>query len=335
MKPRNGEASWSARSDAAAVETRDLRRSYGATNALDGLGLTVPRGGVYGILGPNGAGKTTLIRVLATLARPSAGQARVLGFDVRSEADAVRRRIGLTGQFASVDPDLTGDENLVLVGRLVGLSARDAQARSRELLDEFGLTEAAGRLARTFSGGMRRRLDIAGCMVAAPMLLFLDEPTTGLDPRSRREVWGMVRELVANGTTVLLTTQNLDEADHLADRIAVIDHGRLIAEGTPSQLKSMVGAGSLQIRLADEAHVPEAERLLATKLGVTITRGADSTVLDARVADAIHAISALVELRHQAVPLLGYALAQPSLDEVFLSLTGHPADPSTQKEVAT
>jgi ABC-2 type transport system ATP-binding protein len=333
MKPANSQATWSGRSNAAAVDARGLCRSYGATNALDGLDLIVPRGGVYGILGPNGAGKTTLIRILATLVRPSAGQARVLGFDVRTESAAVRRRISLTGQFASVDPDLTGHENLVLVGRLVGLSARNARARSTELLEAFGLSEAAGRLARTFSGGMRRRLDIAASMVASPILLFLDEPTTGLDPRSRREVWGMVTQLVASGTTVLLTTQNLEEADLLADRIAVIDHGRVIAEGTPSQLKTLVGAGSLQIRLADEAHLPEAERLLTAKLGVTVTRGTDATVLDAQVADAGLAISALTEL-DRAVPLAGYALAQPSLDEVFLALTGHPVDPSTPKEVA-
>jgi ABC-2 type transport system ATP-binding protein len=334
METPNGEATWIARSDAPAVETRDLRRSYGATQALDGLDLTVPRGGVYGILGPNGAGKTTLIRVMATLVRPSAGQARVLGFDVRSEGGAVRRRISLTGQFASLDPDLTGDESLVLIGRLVGLSARDARSRARELLEAFGLAEAAGRLARTFSGGMRRRLDIAACVVAAPILLLLDEPTTGLDPRSRRDVWGMVSQLVANGTTVLLTTQNLEEADQLADRIAVIDQGRVIAEGTPSQLKTLVGAGSLQVRIADEELVPEARRLLAAKLGVTVTLGADARMLNAQVADSGHAISALTDLRDRAVPLVGYALAQPSLDEVFLALTGHPVHRSTPKEVA-
>src|SRR5688572_6280170 len=228
-----------------AIETKGLTKSFGETRALDGVDLQIRAGTVYGLMGPNGAGKTTMIRILATLLRPDAGTARVLGHDVVREAAAVREKVSLTGQYASVDEDLTGHENLVLVARLLGLSWRQARARAAELLDAFALTEAAARQVSTYSGGMRRRIDIAASLVAIPQILFLDEPTTGLDPRGRNQVWELVRRIAAEGTTVLLTTQYLDEADRLAERLAVIDHGKVIAEGTSRELKTSVGANAL------------------------------------------------------------------------------------------
>src|SRR5918993_1051166 len=250
-----------------AVEASGLVKTFGDVRAVDGVDLGVRRGSVYGVLGPNGAGKTTTIRVLATLLRPDAGSARVLGHDVVAEADEVRGRISLTGQLASVDDDLTGWENLVLIGRLLGLKRAAAKARAGELLEAFGLEEAAGRLVKNYSGGMRRRLDIAASIVVTPELMFLDEPTTGLDPRSRNLVWDIIRALAGEGTTILLCTQYLEEADQLAEGIAVIDHGRVIAEGTPSQLKASVGSGTLHVRLLDPAQRPEAESVLARELG--------------------------------------------------------------------
>jgi ABC-2 type transport system ATP-binding protein len=237
--------------DGLAVETSALTKVFGKTRAVDGVSLAVPAGCLYGFLGPNGAGKTTTLRILATLLRPDGGTARVFGHDVVREARAVRSSVALTGQFASVDEDLTALENLVLLGRLLGYSWRDARARAGELLAAFGLAEAAARQVLTMSGGMRRRLDIAASLIVPPHLLFLDEPTTGLDPASRRNVWRIVRAIVARGATVLLTTQYLDEADHLADRIAVIDHGRIIAEGTSGQLKSSMGGSAVRVRLAE------------------------------------------------------------------------------------
>ncbi|WP_460369987.1 ATP-binding cassette domain-containing protein, partial [Actinocorallia lasiicapitis] len=241
-----------------AIETAGLVKRFGADRALDGLDLTVPAGSVYGVLGPNGAGKTTAVRVLATLLRADGGTARVFGHDVRAEADAVRARVSLTGQYASVDEDLTGAENLILLARLTGHGKPAARERAERLLDAFGLGDAAGRQVKNYSGGMRRRIDIAASILNTPDLLFLDEPTTGLDPRSRAQVWDIVRIVVAHGTTVLLTTQYLEEADRLAERIAVIDHGRVIAEGTPGELKSSVGAGTVRLRLRDTARRGEA-----------------------------------------------------------------------------
>src|SRR3712207_2113013 len=252
--------------DGLAIRAEALVRRFGDNTAVDGVDLAVPRGMVYGLLGPNGAGKTTTIRMLATLLRPDAGTARVLGHDVVREADAVRSRVSLTGQFASVDEDLTGLENLVLIARLLGYSRKQSRARADELLDAFGLSEAAYRQVKKYSGGMQRRLDIAASIVVTPDLIFLDEPTAGLDPRSRNQVWDIVRALVTEGTTVLLTTQYLDEADQLADRIAVIDHGRVIAEGTPARLKASIGQGALHVRLLDPEHRPAAERVLARVL---------------------------------------------------------------------
>jgi ABC-2 type transport system ATP-binding protein len=309
-----------------ALETAGLVKTFGTTRAVDGVDLAVPPGGVYGFLGPNGAGKTTTIRILATLLRPDAGRARVLGHDVVREADAVRSRIGLTGQMASVDEDLTGRENLVLLGRLLGYSRPQARARATELLDGFGLAEAAGRQVKTYSGGMRRRLDLAASIVVTPDLMFLDEPTTGLDPRSRNQVWDIVRVLVAQGTTVLLTTQYLEEADQLADRIAVIDHGRVIAEGTPGQLKSSAGSGAVHVRLAEAASRPEAARLLEQALGVPVQFEPDPLALSARVDHPDRVAQALAALSASGVPFTDFALGRPSLDEVFLALTGHPAE---------
>jgi daunorubicin resistance ABC transporter ATP-binding subunit len=236
-------------SETAAIEAEGLVKHYGKTKALDGLDLTVPQGTVYGLLGPNGAGKTTCVRVLATLLRADAGQARVLGHDVTAEAAAVRRTIGLTGQYAALDEYLTGRSNLIMIGQLSRLTAKAARRRADELLEQFDLTEAAGRAVKTYSGGMRRRLDLAGSLIGHPAVLFLDEPTTGLDPSARALVWSFIRQLVADGTTLLLTTQYLEEADQLAARIAVIDGGRVIAEGTPSQLKSSIGGQRLLITL--------------------------------------------------------------------------------------
>ena len=230
---------------AGAVVARGLTKRFGATTAVDGVDLTIPGGSVFGLLGPNGAGKTTVVSMLATLIEPDAGQATVLGYDVTAQAHQVRQLIGLTGQYASLDETLSGTENLVLIGRLTGVSRTDARQRAAELLKRFRLTDAAGRAVKTYSGGMRRRLDLAASLVSKPRVLFLDEPTTGLDPRSRNELWDIVRELVAEGVTVLLTTQYLEEADQLADQIAVIDHGRVIAQGTSAELKELTGADTL------------------------------------------------------------------------------------------
>ena len=317
-----------------AIEASGLVKTFGATRALDGIDLAVPAGTVYGLLGPNGAGKTTTIRMLATLLRPDAGEARVLGHDIVAEADAVRGVVSLTGQLASVDEDLTGRENLILLGRLLGLRRGDAKLRAAELLEAFGLAEAASKLVKHYSGGMRRRLDIAASIVVTPQVMFLDEPTTGLDPRSRNQVWDIVRALVAEGTTILLCTQYLDEADQLADRIAVIDHGRVIAEGTPGQLKASVGSGSLHVRLLDPDQRDEAERVLAREFDA-VHLEADPAALSAPCSDGDRAAEALAELARAGIAIADFSLGQPSLDEVFLALTGHTAEDQTQDDGAT
>jgi daunorubicin/doxorubicin transport system ATP-binding protein len=316
-----------------AIETAGLTKLFGGMRAVDGVDLIVPAGAVYGFLGPNGAGKTTTVRMLATLLRPDGGTARVFGHDVVREAELVRSRVSLTGQFASLDEDMTGLENLVLLGRLLGYSWAQARVRARELLEAFGLAEAARRPVKKFSGGMRRRLDIAASIIVTPDLLFLDEPTTGLDPHSRNQVWEIVRTIVAEGTTVLLTTQYLDEADQLADRIAVIDHGKIIAEGTSGQLKESVGAGSVRVRLLDPEQRPQAEQVLSQTLGVPIHLDSDPVAMSARVASASgtraigeNVAHALTELSRAGIAVSDFALGQPSLDEVFLALTGHTTD---------
>lgn len=315
-----------------AIEVEGLRKSFGAQDVLNGINLKVKRGSVYGVLGPNGAGKTTLVSILSTLLRPDAGRVMVFGHDVVREADAVRSRIGLTGQFAAVDEEMSGRENLVLFGRLSGYSGREAKARADELLCAFHLEDAAGRLAGTYSGGMRRRLDIAAAMLTAPELLFLDEPTTGLDPRSRNAVWEIVRVLVEQGTTVLLTTQYLEEADQLASRLAVIDEGNVIAEGTPAELKASVGAGTIQIRLTSPDQRMAAEQILGQVLGKEIRLHADPAVITAAVGDSELAAKALSELSRAGISTLQFSLGQPSLDEVFMTLTGRTASHSTVEE---
>jgi ABC-2 type transport system ATP-binding protein len=314
-----------------AIEAEGLVKVFGDLRAVDGIDLTVQRGTVYGVLGPNGAGKTTTIRMLATLLHPDGGSARVLGHDIVREAAAVRGRMSLTGQFASVDEELTGRENLQLLGRLLGLGTRGATARADELLAAFGLADAADKLVRDYSGGMRRRLDIAASIVVTPDLLFLDEPTTGLDPRSRNQVWDIVRVLVGEGATVLLTTQYLDEADQLAERLAIIDHGRVIAEGTRGDLKASVGAGSLHVRVRDVAQRDDARRVLAESLRGDVTVESDPSALSAVDVDADRAAAALAALASAQIPVAEFALGQPSLDEVFLALTGHPADGTTDE----
>ncbi|RFU21600.1 ATP-binding cassette domain-containing protein [Geodermatophilus marinus] len=307
-----------------AIEATGLVKAFGATRAVDGVDLAVPAGAVYGVLGPNGAGKTTTIRMLATLLRPDAGSACVLGHDVVGEADAVRGAISLTGQLASVDEELTGRENLVLIARLLGLGRAAARARADELLEAFGISGAAGRLVKNYSGGMRRRLDIAASLVVTPPLLFLDEPTTGLDPRSRTQVWEIARALVAEGTTILLCTQYLEEADQLADGLVVIDRGRVIAEGTPGQLRSSAGSGSLHVRLIDPEQRPEAARGLEQAVGPVVLEP-DGAALSAACEDAARAAAGVAELARAGVALADFSLGRPSLDEVFLALTGHLA----------
>ena len=317
-----------------AIEASGLMKSFGSVRAVDGVDLAVRSGSVYGVLGPNGAGKTTTIRMLATLLRPDAGSARVLGHDIVHEADAVRGLVSLTGQLASVDEDLSGRENLILLGRLLGLKRTHAKTRAGELLEAFGLADAAGRLVKHFSGGMRRRLDIAASLVVTPQLMFLDEPTTGLDPRSRNQVWDIIRALVAEGTTILLCTQYLEEADQLAEGIAVIDQGKVIAEGTPAQLKASVGSRALHVRLLDPEQRPEAERVLERELG-SVHLEPDPAALSASCADADRAAEAVAALSRSSVRIGSFSLGQPTLDEVFLALTGHTAEDQTADEPDT
>ncbi len=308
-----------------AIEANGLVKTFGDTRAVDGVDLAVRTGSVYGVLGPNGAGKTTTIRMLATLLRPDGGSARVLGHDIVKEADAVRGLVSLTGQLASVDEDLTGTENLVLLGRLLGVGRTAAKARAEELLEAFDLSESAGKLVKNYSGGMRRRLDIAASIVVTPRLMFLDEPTTGLDPRSRNQVWEIIRALESAGTTILLCTQYLDEADQLAEGIAVIDHGKVIAEGTPAQLKASVGGGALHVRLLDPEQRADAAQRLESELG-TVNLESDPAALTVPCAEPERGAEAMANLSRAGIGIGDFSLGQPSLDEVFLALTGHPAE---------
>jgi len=308
-----------------AIKVRGLRKSFGDVRALDGVDLEALPGTVLGLLGPNGAGKTTAVRVMATLLKPDAGEVCVGGLDAGREATALRERIGLAGQYAAIDENLTGLENLVMVGRLYGMKRAQATARGRELLERFELTDAADRPAKTYSGGMRRRLDLGAALVAKPPILFLDEPTTGLDPRSRLELWTTIEELVAEGTTVLLTTQYLDEADRLADTIAVIDHGQVIAKGTPDELKDRVGGQRLEVRLSTKEEAPVAARALAPMGEEPPRTVGDTVILSVRRRDGL-IVDAVRRLDEAGVEVDDITLRRPTLDDVFLALTGHVAE---------
>ncbi|MEV8325028.1 ATP-binding cassette domain-containing protein [Kitasatospora sp. NPDC056731] len=320
-----------------AVEVRGIVKHYGTTKALDGVDLTVREGTVLGVLGPNGAGKTTLVRVLSTLIKPDAGTAFVGGYDVLRQPKQLRRTIGLTGQYASVDELLSGYENLYLIGRLLDLPRREAKARATELLERFSLTEAAKRTAKTYSGGMRRRLDLAASMIGRPKVLYLDEPTTGLDPRTRNEVWDEVQRMVAEGSTVLLTTQYMEEAEQLADELTVIDRGRVIANGGVAELKAKVGGQTLQIRAAHPAELPEMARCLHDRGITSATVSTDTGLLAVPITDDEQLTAVIGVLGGRGFAIAGIDTKVPSLDEVFLTITGKPADtadaaPSLAKE---
>ena len=310
---------------APAVVAEGLVKEFGDVRALDGVDLVVPRGQVVGLLGPNGAGKTTTVRILSTLLKPTSGRAQVAGFDVLKDPDGVRRSIGLTGQYAAVDEYLTGRENLRMFGDLYHLAPAYVKQRSDELLEWFDLTEAADRPARTYSGGMRRRLDLAASLVAQPSILFLDEPTTGLDPRSRLGLWGVISNLVAQGTTVLLTTQYLEEADQLADDIVVIDHGRVIAHGTAEQLKDQIGGDRIEITVADPARIDAAVGAIAS-LGSGEVKVEDLRVSAPVSGGSTVLVDAIRSLDGAGVEVTDLQLRRPTLDDVFLSLTGHAAE---------
>lgn len=307
-----------------AVSARGLVKTFGDLRAVDGIDLDVPRGMIFAILGPNGAGKTTLMRMLATLTTPDGGSASVMGHDLVAAPQDVRASIAMTGQFASLDEDLTGRENLLMLARLWGFRGRAAKARADELLAAFDLNDAAYKQVKTYSGGMRRRLDIAASLVVTPGVLFLDEPTTGLDPKARQGVWQMIRGLAASGVTILLTTQYLEEADQLAERIAVIDHGRKIAEGSSRDLKAATGSGFLHVALIDPARLDEAARLLEARLGNATQRSVEGAQLSIVARSAAEANDAIGVLIANGIELSDFSMGSPSLDEVFFALTGNP-----------
>jgi ABC-2 type transport system ATP-binding protein len=304
-----------------AIEAHGLVKVFGDNRAVDGIDLSIPTGCIYGLLGPNGAGKTTVINILATLLKADGGTAKIFGHDVRHEAHIVRQLIGVTGQYASVDEKLSATDNLVIFARLLGLNGSEARKKAAELLEEFGLTDAAKRTLEKYSGGMRRKLDLAASLIVQPPLLFLDEPTTGLDPRTRNQMWNKIKLLVSSGSTILLTTQYLDEADQLADRIAVIDHGRVAAEGTPNELKSAVGVAALHLQLADSKDIDEAIRIIQTALQVKASIS-EPALITAPMADPERITDLLLNLREANIRLAQVSVQEPTLDEVFLALTG-------------
>jgi len=316
-----------------AIRAEGLVKNFGSTKALAGADLAAETGTVLGVLGPNGAGKTTAVRILTTLLLPDGGHAEVGGYDVVSDAHRVRQLIGLTGQYASVDDGLTGTNNLIMIGRLLGLSRAAARARAAELLARFDLTEAAGRPVKTYSGGMRRRIDLAASLVGHPNVLFLDEPTTGLDPQARSDVWEMIRLLVSDGVTVLLTTQYLDEADQLADNIVVIDHGRVIATGTPDELKAKVGGQVLEVVPADFTRLGDVAAVLAAWTGAEPVTDAGGRQVTAQVAAASILPGIVRQLDEDGIELAEFSMRKSSLDEVFLTLTGHEAEDAYASEM--
>lgn len=321
-EPNNGD--W-------AVEANGLVKVFGDNKAVDGVNLNVKAGSIYGVLGPNGAGKTTTIRMLATLLRPDAGSARIFGRDVVKESQIVRQLIGVTGQYASVDESLSATENLVIFSRLLGLGRAESKKKAADLLEEFGLTEAAKRPLKNFSGGMRRRLDLAASLIAQPPLIFLDEPTTGLDPRTRTQMWDTIRRLVKTGSTVLLTTQYLDEADQLADRVAVIDLGHVVAEGTVDELKASVGTSSLHLRLEKAEDIGQARRLIEKILQVPSSVSSEASKITAPMKDADLVTDLLIALRAEGIHLSEMSVQKPTLDEVFLTITGQGVKDDAQQ----
>ncbi|TDL71029.1 ATP-binding cassette domain-containing protein [Rhodococcus qingshengii] len=304
-----------------AVEAQGLVKTFGDHRAVDGVDLKVPTGSIYGVLGPNGAGKTTTIRMLATLLRPDAGSAKIFGYDVAKDSQIVRQLIGVTGQYASVDESLSATENLIIFSRLLGLSRQEAKRKAHDLLEEFGLMEAAKRPLKNFSGGMRRRLDLAASLIAQPPLIFLDEPTTGLDPRTRNQMWDTIRRLVKSGSTVLLTTQYLQEADELADRIAVIDRGSVVAEGTVNELKESIGTSSLHLSIQHTQDTQKARMIVERVLNVQSAVSTEGGMITAPMATADRVTDLLVTLREEGIQLAELSVQKPSLDEVFLTLT--------------
>ena len=313
---------------APAILAEGLVKTFGSVRALDGVDMAVEPGTVFGLLGPNGAGKTTTIRILSTLMLPEAGSAQVGGFNVLKQPREVRRLIGLTGQYAAVDEQLSGAENLYMIGRLLGMPVKTAKARSAELLANFDLTDAAKKIVKQYSGGMRRRLDLAASLVGRPPFLYLDEPTTGLDPRSRVELWGMIRKLVSDGATVLLTTQYLEEADRLCDEISVVDHGKVIASGTPLQLKSRIGSQVLAAQPENESDIAKTQQILGAFAGSGDAAYVEDGVVAVRVEDRSTLAQAIVKLDEAGIVVDDLSLRRPSLDEVFLTLTGHAAEES-------
>ena len=309
-----------------AVTAAGLVKAFGDFRAVDGIDLEVRRGEVFGVLGPNGAGKTTTLKMLATLLTIDRGEARIFGVDVRRHPHMIRQLVGVTGQYASVDENLTGYENLWLFGRLQGLSSSRSKATAVDLLERFGLAEARDKQIRQFSGGMRRRLDLAASLISRPPLIFLDEPTTGLDPRTRGQMWDTIRDLVRDGSTVLLTTQYLDEADQLADRIAVIDRGLKVAEGTPDELKTSVGSSTLQLRMSDPAVVDDAVAVVRRVLREEPVLTPEAGGMNAALVDANQAADVLIALRQSALSIASATVQKPTLDEVFMALTGHAAE---------
>ena len=319
------------------IEAEGLTKRFGGTQALAGVDISAETGQVLALLGPNGAGKTTIVRVLSTLLRPDGGRASICGYDVMSEAVQVRQLIALTGQYASVDDELTGTENLIMICRLLGLSRQAARGRACEMLERFDLADAAGRAVKTYSGGMRRRLDLAASLLGEPEVLFLDEPTTGLDPRGRGQMWDTIREVLAGGATVLLTTQYLEEADELADKIAVIDHGNVVASGTPTELKARTGSQTLQVRAADRSYTQQVSDAVALVVGTRPDISADTGLVTATISDPALLPAVVRLLDDLGIVAAELALRLPSLDEVFLTLTGHrteDAEPTTRSRRA-